>query len=330
MLPAELGGFAAPVRRAVEVVEQIGAADGSTAWAAAIGFGTNFFGGYLDREAASEVFADPDRSNAGMFAPVATVSPAGDGTYRLTGRWPYTSNCEQAAWFGLAATFPGEPAPRLVFAPRDAVTIHPTWNVVGLRATASNDTSLTDFVVDRRYTCAFVDRPWAEGPLWRLPVFVALAPPLAAVALGIARGALEEINRQALAGRAQMRGVLLDDAVGMSELATAEVVLRGTRAGLLDLVDECWSRAEAGEPIDRSLQARTFLAAQVCVDVAVDVAATCHRLGGSAAAFRTSPLLRAVRDLTTARQHAMFNRGVRSRLGRIISGTDEAVPPFVF
>ena len=206
LLPVELGGLAASPRRCVDVVERIAAADGSTAWAAAIGFGTNLFAGYVDRDGAAELFGDPDQPNAAMFAPMAAVSEAADGTLRLTGRWPFTSNCEQAAWLGLAAAFPGEPAPRLVFAPRAAVTIHQTWDVAGLRATASNDTSLTDFVVDRRHTCSFADPSWAEGTLWRLPLFVALAPPLAAVGLGVARGTLDEINRQALARVEQCAG----------------------------------------------------------------------------------------------------------------------------
>ena len=329
LLPVELGGFAVSPRRTVEVVEQLAAVDGSTAWAAAIGFGTNHFAGYLPPDGAAEVFADPDQSNAAMFAPLAEVTEAPDGTLRLTGRWPFTSNCEQAAWIGLAARFPGEPAPRLVFVPRSEVTIHPTWDVTGLRATASNDTSVTDLEVDRRHTCSFADRPWPDGPLWRLPLFVVLAPTLAAVSLGVARGALDEVNRQAISRRAQMRGSLLDDHVGMGDLGAADALLRGARAGLLASADECWARAEAGEPIDRALQARAFLAAQHCTDVAVEVCATAHRLGGGAAAYRTSPLLRALRDVETARQHAMFNRGLRPHLARTLAGTDEAHPPFV-
>ena len=84
-----------------------------------------------------------------------------------------------------------------------------------------------------------------------------------------------------------------------------------------------------GTPVDRALQARAFLAAQHGSDVAVDVCATAHRLGGGAAAYRTSPLLRALRDVETARQHAMFNRGLRSHLARTLAGSDEAHPPFV-
>jgi alkylation response protein AidB-like acyl-CoA dehydrogenase len=329
LLPTELGGFAVSPRRTVEVVEQLAAADGSTAWAAAIGFGTNHFAGYLPPDGAIEVFADPDQSNAAMFAALAEVTEARGGILRLTGRWPFTSNCEQAAWIGLAARFPSEPVPRLVFVPRSRVTIHPTWDVAGLRATASHDTSVADVEVHRRHTCSFADRPWPEGPLWHLPLFVVLAPPLAAVSLGIARGALDEVNRQAMSRRAQMRGSLLDDPVGMADLAGADAQLGGARAGLLAIADECWDRAEAGQPVDRALQARAFLAAQYCTDVAVDVCAAAHRLGGGAAAYRTSPLLRALRDVETARQHMMFSRGLRAHLARTLAGTDEAHPPFV-
>jgi indole-3-acetate monooxygenase len=329
LLPVELGGLSVSPRVTVEVVERIAAADGSTAWAAAIGFGTSIFAGYLDRGGAAEVFADPDQSNAATFAPKGSVTRHGDGTLRLTGRWPFTSNCEQAAWMGLAAVFPDESAPRLVFAPRAAVTIHPTWDVAGLRATASNDTSLTDFAVDRRHTCSFSERPWADGALWRLPLFVTLTPPLAAVGLGIARGALDEVNRRAMARVAQMRGSLLDDPIGMGDLAGADARLRGARAGLLEALDSCWSQAAAGDPVDRALQARAFLASQHCLDVAVEVTGTCHRLGGGDAAYRSSPLSRAVRDVETARQHMLFGHGLRSHLARTLAGGDEALPPFV-
>src|SRR6185295_15045576 len=98
LLPVELGGFASSPRRAVELVEQIAAVDGSTAWAAAIGFGTNLFAGYVPADGAAEVFADPGQSNAAVFAPLGEVTAAADGGLRLTGRWPFTSNCEQAAW----------------------------------------------------------------------------------------------------------------------------------------------------------------------------------------------------------------------------------------
>jgi alkylation response protein AidB-like acyl-CoA dehydrogenase len=126
-----------------------------------------------------------------------------------------------------------------------------------------------------------------------------------------------------------MRGTLLDDHVAMGDLGPADAALRAARAGLLDALDECWDRAHAGEAIDRVLQARCFLAVQHCTDVAVEVSATAHRLGGGAAAYRDSPLLRAIRDLQTIRQHMMFGHGLRPQLARALAGTDEPYPPFI-
>src|SRR4051794_20648739 len=121
LLPTELGGLAASPRQCVEIVEQIAAADGSTAWCTAIGFGSNLFAGYLPKNGAAEVFADRDAGNASMFAPSAAVTPTSSGTLALTGRWPFTSNCQHASWVGVGAMFHDGPAgevdpiPRLVF-----------------------------------------------------------------------------------------------------------------------------------------------------------------------------------------------------------------------
>lgn len=329
VVPTELGGFSTSPRRTIEIIERLAAADGSTAWTATIGCGSNFFAGYLPRDGAEEVFADPDAGSAGMFAPLATVSLDESGTLRLSGRWPFTSNSEQARWIGVGAFFEGEDVPRLVFAPREAVTVHDTWHVAGMRATGSHDVSLDGFAVDLRHTCSFAGTAWADGTLWRLPMFTVLGPMLAAVSLGIARGALDEVNRQAMARRQQLRGSLLDDPVGMGDLGAADALLRGARAGLLEAVDECWSIAEAGDPVGRALQARTMLAMQHCTDVAVEVAGTAHRLGGGAAAYTSSPLLRALRDVETARQHAINNRGIRPHLARTLAGTDEPYGSFI-
>ena len=173
--PAELGGYAVPPRRTVEIVEKLATADGSAAWAAAIGFGTNHFAGYLPYDGAAEVFADPDRGNAAVFAATTQVIQAGDGTLRLTGRWPFTSNCEQAGWVGLASRFPDDRTSAGVRAtvqgddPPDVGDIH--------RPTSDGEQRHVGhpFKVNRMHTCSFIDRPWPAGPLWRLPLFVVLA-----------------------------------------------------------------------------------------------------------------------------------------------------------
>ena len=59
----------------MDAIERLAAVDGSTAWCAIIGGGSNIFAGYLPPDGAAEVFADPDRSSATMFAPLGTLEP---------------------------------------------------------------------------------------------------------------------------------------------------------------------------------------------------------------------------------------------------------------
>ena len=72
-LPASLGGLEARPADAMRVFERIAAVDGSTAWCAIIGAASNIFAGYLPPDGAREVFADPDRSSATVFAALGTL-----------------------------------------------------------------------------------------------------------------------------------------------------------------------------------------------------------------------------------------------------------------
>ena len=102
-VPAALGGLEAPVVDVVDVIERIAAVDGSTAWCSVIAAGSNLFAGYIEEAAARTVFADPDQGNATMFAPNGRLTGGPDGARRLSGRWPFASNCLHSAWIGLGA-----------------------------------------------------------------------------------------------------------------------------------------------------------------------------------------------------------------------------------
>src|SRR5437899_3461401 len=73
LIPAALGGMEAPITDVMDVMERIAAVDGSAGWCAAIGAGSNVFAGRMPATSAGTVFADPDQSNATMFAPVGRM-----------------------------------------------------------------------------------------------------------------------------------------------------------------------------------------------------------------------------------------------------------------
>jgi indole-3-acetate monooxygenase len=335
LLPVELGGMDAPVVDIIDVVERLATADGSTAWCAVIGTGSNLFAGYLPQEGARRVFADRDQGSATMLAPAGRLTDDGQGPgYRLSGRWPFTSNCLHSKWIGLGAFHaddPGSPPPlRVVFVPAAEVSIEDTWESSGLRATGSHHVVVDDLAVDRGQCSVFNGDRWPDGRLWRIPIVTTYLPLLVSVPLGIARGALDEVARLARDGRSAQRGQIVDDPIALHELGTADARLRAAGAGLREAVAQVHALADRRAPIDRPLQARVCLAGQEAADIAVEATSTAHRIGGGHAAYRGNLLLRALDDVLAARQHLLLAHQHRPHLAKAaVAGAGEPYPPFV-
>ncbi len=333
MVPTELGGDDVPLVDTLELLEHVASVDGSTGWCAAIGAGSNLFAGYLPKDTAATVWADPDQGNASMFGPYGNVRPSSDG-FTLEGRWPFCSNSLHSKWIGVAAFWFGdddqaEPMPRLVFVPIEQFIIEPTWDAPGLCGTGSHHASLDGVAVSRDQSLTFMDAAWADGVLWRLPMFCTFGPQLAVVVLGIARGALAEIAQRIVTNVGSARGALAEDPVGLADFAQADTALRSARAGLFEVAGQALALAQRHEAVPRTLQAQVMMATNHCCEVAVDVTSTAHRLGGAAAAYADSSLLRRLRDVETARQHIIFSRSHRPAFAKVLAGEDLAVPPYI-
>ena len=328
-LPRELGGFETSVSAAMDVFERISAVDGSTGWCAVIGSGSNIFAGLVPEATARVVFADPDQGNATMFAPSGRISVRGEG-YVLSGRWSFTSNCLHSEWAGIGAFVDGlDDRPRVAFVPIGTLEVEDTWDSAGLRGTGSHHVSAHDVPFTLDHCCTFADRPWPAGTMWRLPIYTILLPSLTAVPLGIARGALDEIGRQVREGRTARRGQVADDPTALAEFAAADASLRAAHAALHGAVDEAHARAERGQPVDRALQARILVACLHACDTAVAATSAAHQLGGGAAAYTGSRLLRALCDVHAGRQHLLFSPKHLPELAKPLAGLNSTYPPFI-
>ena len=56
---------------------------------------------------------------------------------------------------------------------------------------------------------------------------------------------------------------------------------------------------------------------------------TAHALAGAAAEFDASPILRALLDVQTGRQHALFSHAHRAPLIAAVAGRDVVHPPYL-
>jgi alkylation response protein AidB-like acyl-CoA dehydrogenase len=98
LLPRSHGGLELSVPEVLPLIEALAAADGSVGWVAMIGTASQMFYTRAPRAVFDEVFAD----GADVFV-VGVGTPAGraeavHGGYRVSGRWPFASGCQNAQW----------------------------------------------------------------------------------------------------------------------------------------------------------------------------------------------------------------------------------------
>jgi alkylation response protein AidB-like acyl-CoA dehydrogenase len=330
-VPASLGGLEAHPNTLVRAVEALARGDGAAGWCVAIAATSGLVGGYLPPEGAREVYGSATSVAGGVFAPKGRAL-AQEGGFQVSGRWPFASGCTHCDWLmGGCVVLDGEtprllpngmPDVRLLLAPATDFTILDTWHVSGLRATGSHDIELTDaFVPAEHGASVFSDRPREPGPLYAFPLFGLLAVAIAAVSLGIARGALDELVELA-GGKVPTGGRrrLAERATVQADTARAEAALRGARALLLETVEEAYVRAAADGEVDAERRAALRLASTHAAHVGAEVASTAYRLGGGSAIYETSPLQRRFRDANVATQHMLVAPATWELTGRLLLG----------
>src|SRR5262245_23856003 len=324
-VPRDLGGEEADVATLLEVIETLAHADGSAGWIVMIGATTGLLAAYLPRDAAQEIYGrTPDGITGGVFAPRGVAITEGAG-YRVRGRWSFASGCQHARWLAGGCMIAGEPTrpPRMMLLPTTEVEIIDTWTVSGLCGTGSHDIAVADrFVPASRSVSLVADRPRCEGTLYRFPVFGLLALGIAAVALGIARRAVDELV--GLAGAkvpALSQRRLAERSAIQMDVARAEAVLQAARAYLFDRVASATAAAEQAA-IAITERAGLRLAASHATASAATVVDRMYEAAGGTAVYAKSPLQRCFRDVHAVTQHIMVAPTAWELAGRVLLGVD--------
>jgi alkylation response protein AidB-like acyl-CoA dehydrogenase len=216
-----------------------------------------------------------------------------------------------------------------VFTP-DQVTIEDTWNVSGLRGTGSHHFRVDDvFVPADRTFRPLVDHPSIDEPIVRIPPPTVIPLLITSVALGIARGALDEIVDLAAEKVPMLSPApLATDPVFHLDLAEADTELRAARALVYELTDEVWAAALAGEEPSLDLRARVRAAGVWCTARTAAVVDTAYRSGGGSSLYADSPLQRRLRDIHALTQHFLVRRNTLVTAGAILAGRDVEVMLF--
>jgi alkylation response protein AidB-like acyl-CoA dehydrogenase len=332
-VPESVGGGEAPPQELLGAVEELARGDAAAGWCVAVCATAGMLAAYLEPEAAGEVFADPAGVVGGVFAPMGRAAPAGD-ELAVAGRWRFCSNVDNCDWLmGGCLVLDGErprlldsgrPDIRLVLMPAAAVEVIDTWHVSGLRATGSHDIAVDGLAVPvARSASLITDPPRERGPLYAFPPFGLLAASIAAVGLGIARGALDDL--------AELAGVktptlstrkLAERAATQSGVARAEAALRAARSLLFESTETAWNAAVAGAGIPLELRAGLRLASTHAIEAAATTVDAAYSLAGGSAIYETSALQRRFRDVHAATQHMLVGPATWELTGRSLLGLE--------
>ena len=334
-LPEAYGGLDLAPMQAMEIFEELARADASVAWCV-WNSNTHWTIAQLSPAAAQTIHADPDVVTANSTRSSGQAQVVAGG-YRVSGRWSMVSGCEFAAWMVLLCIVHENGQPRLtpggaletrfMILPSTACEIIDTWTVGGLRGTGSHDVVVRDVFVSTDYGSGFTDPHVLPGYRYRIPPFSRVIPGLGAMALGIARTAIETFSEIAGAKTPQRTTQMLRDNHGAQVRASqAESLVRSARLFLLDSLDQLWSKLIATGEVAIEARADVRLAASHAVASAVQVVDLLYIGAGASSVYASCPLERAFRDVHAITLHIGVHPRVMETTGRVLFRMEPDTP----
>jgi alkylation response protein AidB-like acyl-CoA dehydrogenase len=115
-VPRSVGGLELEPAAIMGTIESVAQADASAGWNVMVGSTSGMSAAYLAPAAAKAIYGNPLVITGGSNTPTGRAEVEGDG-FRLSGRWPWVSGCNNCDWPGHLGR-PRDSKPRLLPAAR--------------------------------------------------------------------------------------------------------------------------------------------------------------------------------------------------------------------
>jgi len=332
-VPRSLGGLEVDPLTAFEVVEAIARIDGSIGWVVMISSATPaFVVPYLPREVTDEVFSDPNAVMVGLIAPRGRAVPV-EGGYRVSGRWPFGSGCQNATRL-VSGTLvfdgdrpklndDGQPEMRLMLLPADECEVLDTRSVAGLRGSGSHDYVVNDlFVPEERAVAPIPERRVHDGHLYDIKFLLGMQ---AAQALGVARHAIDAFHEFASAVPHAHAMAVRERPMAQVRAAQAEALVASARAYIVSAIEDAWCSACSGRGISLEQGVQFRLANTNAVQQAAEAVDLMYDAAGAWSIYTENPLERCFRDIHVATQHFIVATPTYEAFGKVLLGVDDTV-----
>lgn len=344
-MPKAWGGPELDPLTQLRILEQLASADGSVGWCAMIGCDSGYFTAFLDQDVARAMYPDisvPTASALTLTGRAVRVP----GGYRVSGRWPFGSGCQHAAWLvGGCVVYDGDqqrhlgdgiPESRQCFLSPSDCRILDTWHSTGLRGSGSHDFTAEDVFVPQERTFS-LQRPTIRrpGPLYAFPMAILLK--FASVPLGIARAAIDDLIEAAqrrparlmtLGGKLSPVRLLRDEPFVQEAVARAEAIVGSARSYLYDMTADLWDALVRGDMPTPVQVSRWNLAMTNAFSASAEAVQLIYKARGGTAVYSAGRLDRCLRDVLTINQHTVITLKTYEMSGRVLLGLEPMGPVF--
>jgi len=316
LLPKSLNGYGVGLQTFVKVIETLASGDASTGWCVCQASGCSMAAAYVDNEVARKIWGDDPRGVLAWGFQLQARAKVVPGGYEVTGHWGFGSGGHHATWMGahchielpdgsLLKDDNGNLIERTMMVPQAALQWTPTWDVVGLRGTGSDEYRLENVFVPQAHSVRRdidAERRINE-PFYQFTTTSAYSTGFAAVSMGIARGMLDDLKALAQTKKPSHTARTLRDSPVMHHLvAQNEAKLRSARAFVLEAIAEAEETIRQTGTLTIENKVMMRLATTSAIHRAKEVAEFAYHEAGATAIFASNPFERRMRDIHASAQ----------------------------
>ena len=340
--PASCRGQQLSLRAHVDVVSTVAKACNATGWVCGVYHAHSWLMGHMSPQAQNDVYG-----NNGNEAIAAVIGPRGkavrkaDGSYTLSGFWPFASGNAAADWLFLGSEIFDEKGNKLddgdLLVPKKDIEVLDDWFVAGLQGTGSSSVKCANVTVPahrflslsallENQTAPYND-PNAPA-LYKSQSGPVLGLCIASGATGVARGALEEFLKVVPGKRIMYTGHLSHEWQPLQRtLGEAAAKINAAELVIYKVADDIDDFASRGEKMPMEMRARIrmdiTLVPRMCRDAIQDLLT----IGGAAGLSLKSPIQRAARNLQATCMHGLLLQEAGAEIyGRVLLGMDPGTP----
>ena len=222
----------------------------------------------------------------------------------------------------------GRPIFKLWMLARDQWEILDTWDVAGLRGSGSHDVKTEGGLVPAEHVDVDLVRipPVHDNPVFRIPVPLRLSYNKVAIALGVAKGALETFSDLAQNKIPLMStSSLAQRPIAQIRMGEAMAEFRAVRAFVMEAMTAVEDELRAGAPYPGAKATQDArLACVHAANTCMRVVDTLHNTAGTSGMRMFSPLERKLRDAHGCASHRWVSHPLYQDLGAIHLGNEPA------